>query len=239
GAAAPMGIVLPVPHGPVMAVDLNGNGRSDLVWGEAFGHSTNPYRYALSKVLDDGAGGFGPIEGDTLVNNSPQLGITQARLAAGDLDGDGDLDVVCLVGFFDSWMGWLLNDGVGGLTLSGVTGNLTEAGPLAVRDLDGDGLADLIHHHSDGGDFNVDVYPSLGGGTIGARVRFIGADACGGMPVEDFNGDGALDIAALDGVNGTLVVLRNTTPQGGPTPTAVSLVAARAVEEGIELEWFG
>lgn len=238
GVPVPLGIALP-PHGALMAEDLDGNGRSDLVWTEPTAHSVHPYRLAVFHRLDDGAGGFGPTESDTLVTDDHHLSMVGPRLCGGDMDGDGDRDVVCLVGGFDSWLGWCLNDGAGGLSFSGATGHLSDGGPLKLADLDGDGLDDVIVHHRDGGDFQLIVHPATGGGTIGAPLRFLGADTVGDIAVEDFNGDGALDIAAIDGINGTLVVLRNTSEPDLPTPTAVSLVAARIADDGIALEWFG
>ena len=78
------------------------------------------------------------------------LGGTYAA-AAGDLDGDGDLDVV-LVSMFNDWrkpggtasVVWLENDGKQNFTARQIADRPTHLATVAVGDLNGDGRADIV-----------------------------------------------------------------------------------------------
>jgi hypothetical protein len=109
---------------------------------------------------------------------------------------------------------------------------------VKVRDLDRDGLSDVIIHQVDGFDFDLTTTPSLGDGAFGPLTDFTGANSCQGIVVEDFNGDGLPDVAALDGWDGGIVVLRNTTPAPDPTPVHAGFTSVRLEDGAVALEWF-
>lgn len=131
-----------------------------------------------------------------------------AGLAAGDLDGDGDTDLVA--GRFQRPPLVYLNDGTGHfapqedllLPIPGTTsgkkfgsGGVTIA--LALSDLDGDGLPEVI---TSGYGF-LALYPNLGGGALGSPELLLNDETVLGVylgfSVGDLDGDADLDIALI------------------------------------------
>ncbi|MFO0837944.1 MAG: VCBS repeat-containing protein [Phycisphaerae bacterium] len=137
-------------------VDLDGDGDLDAIVATT---ETNPAIGALSWLANDGAGTFGAS-----LQLAARGGITD--IAAGDLDRDGDADLVA-VGRSGSPV--VRNDGAAGFSVSWLagltTGNFCESvGPrtLALADMDSDGVLDLV--------VETFVYSTLSCGTTPASV---------------------------------------------------------------------
>jgi uncharacterized repeat protein (TIGR01451 family) len=166
------------------AADFTGDGVPDLALPDFEGES-------LHVFPGDGAGGFGPPT-TTALPSGPLY------IAAGDLNGDGDLDVVASVGDGvspDGTVVVLLGDGAGGF---GLTGSIPMETPpsLALGDLDGDHRPDLVTVVIVGDDSIVAIRAGNGTGGFGspAPIPLPGRWAAGAH-VSDFNGDGLADIA--------------------------------------------
>lgn len=116
-----------------------------------------------------------------------------AALAFGDMDDDGDLDMV--VGQRGRQNSVLLNDGAGALERQQPFGR---GGPtivsIASGDLNGDGAPDLVT--GEFGDRST-VYLNDGTGGMVAATRFGGGEnPIKGVELADIDGDGSLDIVA-------------------------------------------
>jgi hypothetical protein len=153
---------------------LNADARPDVLVGNGI---------SLEVYLNDGTG--------HLLAPATYSVAGQARqVSTGDLDGDGDLDVV-VPSRSAPTVAVFLNDGAGGLaaapTLSVPAGS---AVAVALGRFDGDATTDLAVATTG----EVLVYPGLGNGAFGATpLHLVGA----GVPLltaADFDGDGRTDL---------------------------------------------
>jgi FG-GAP-like repeat len=145
--------------------------------------------------------------------------------AAGDLDGDHDLDLAVAFGTSNA-VAILINDGSGGFTLAASVG--VGAGPRAVvlADLDGDG--DLDAATADEGGSTVSVVWNGGAGWSAGPVL-----PCGAGPrsllAADLDGDGAIDLVSANTTANTISVILGQ--PGGTFAPAISLAAGASPRE--------
>ena len=176
--------------------DIDGDGDLDLVAGTGDRYYTPDSSYFNTIWKNDGSGVF-TNTGQTLGNNSTRA------LALGDIDGDGDLDLVAGNSGTNSTV-WK-NDGQGTFTLS--VRNLppvdrvdpAHLGTLALGDLDGDGDLDLVLPFlcssaipTTCADGSTSLYLNDGSGAFGLARTFSGYT--GAVALGDLDGDGDLDL---------------------------------------------
>lgn len=167
----------------VAVADVDGDGDLDLL-----SSSRDDNRIAWYENTD-GAGSFG----------AQQTISTEAygafRVATGDVDGDGDVDVLS-ASWSDRKFAWYENtDGAGSFGAQQVIANDRDfALDIGVYDLDGDGDLDVLG--SSRNDDTVVWYANTdGAGTFGAgRVVSTSADGSDRVVAADIDGDGDLDI---------------------------------------------
>ncbi|MFS0836331.1 FG-GAP repeat domain-containing protein [Paenibacillus sp. 1P03SA] len=183
------------PHASVHAVDWNADGKIDLLVSDATG--------AVQIALGEGGGRFAPLT--ALQDPSGPIKVPGPALAAaGDLGGQGFPDLI--VGDADGKVRVYRAPQAGALRLS-AGAVVADAGAKyaapSVRDMDGDGRADLVVGSNEG---DLRVFRQESGGTFtaqgsvnGATLNQMGTNALVGghnsVPVwHDVNHDGVADL---------------------------------------------
>jgi hypothetical protein len=121
-------------------------------------------------------------------------------LATGDVDGDGDIDVVAAQAYAVGGFALLRNEGEGRLAQPVSYPGGGRAADIVLVDLNGDGTLDVAVSDSDAVSVGntISVYLGNGDGTFGARqVTSVGAGVVVpvGIAAADFDNDGAVDLA--------------------------------------------
>lgn len=143
------------------------------------------------------------------------LGADIERIATGDLDRDGRIDMVALAPATGNVHG-LAGDGALGFT---ATFNLSEGtlpADIALADINRDGRLDLISAIE--GDDVVSVRLGDGAGSFGIATTIATPPGPAAVAIGDVDNDGAPDIVVACATVSLLAVLRNTTPIGSATP---------------------
>lgn len=199
--------------------DFNTDGKLDIVTVGAAG-SGGASTESVSMLLGNGDGSFGAPKTYPTGNLVVDHEMTEA-VVVGDVNGDGRLDVV--TGGFDDnnlatgkivhSMSVLLGNGDGtlqaamplssGIPLNSISYQSEETTDLVLADLNGDGRLDIVGatHSANSSVFNM---LGNGDGTFQPASKWSNGSSPAGdemttsISVGDINGDGRLDIAALD-----------------------------------------
>ena len=198
--------------------DLDGDGDVDLL-------VLNTLSSDVSVLRNNGDGTFEAQARHAVPGVTPRgnlnlnFRIPGPFLAAGDFDNDGSVDVAIPCG---SKVRFLVNDGVGGFTLSPVTCSMSipEAYALVAADLDDNGWVDVAatSFHGAGGPECLMVYLSRGPLVFDPEARYdagwitnqTSIQYATGLAAGDADADGDLDLVVCHEVGGeTMVLLRN------------------------------
>lgn len=140
---------------------------------------------------------------------STVVGSQPSGVAAGDFDGDGDLDLAATVDNPDRVV-LLANDGAGNYTLAGsvLLPNSSSPGKLVAGDFDGNGTTDLAVALKD----NAAIIILSNGGAMNftATGTFGVGDEPRGLAIGDIDGDGDLDLAVANRDGNSASVLTNS-----------------------------
>lgn len=191
-------VVGPMAGRPVLA-DFDGDGALDVAvaCGTCCGSQPDPRSGHIAVLLGDGRGGLRPAMG------SPHKLVDSTRkLAAGDVDEDGKLDLVAAAHSTDEFT-VLFGDGRGGFA-AGLDGprplgptNKPHTHDVALVDLDGDGHLDVLATQSNAN--RLAVARGRGNGAFAAPTHVtIARHPYDAIAALDFDGDGRRDVAVPD-----------------------------------------
>jgi hypothetical protein len=169
-------------YSAAVTTNLNGDGFDDFVT------VTNIGNISVHALLSDSSGHLHP--GSTYVTSygPPSWDAFYYHpVAAGDLDADGDTDLVI------SMVGVLLGDGTGSFSAGGNYGS--GAGGAVLGDFTGDGNIDIAMAPVYPG--GVTILRGQGNGAFSAAESFAANSGPYAIVATDFNGDGWLDVATL------------------------------------------
>jgi hypothetical protein len=182
----------------VVAGDFNRDGALDV----AVVAQHVPANPAVHLVLGNGSGGWLGVNSFPV----PLSGLRPVTLAAGDVDNDGDLDVVTADTASTDIVA-LLGDGLGNLVAQPKFASVFGTTSVTLADFDGDGILDLgVARELSGG---ISVFTGDGLGGFAGRRDFAFTDDAFGLAAGDFDGDGRPDLAGSSRLNNKAVLLVN------------------------------
>ncbi|MDT8303290.1 MAG: FG-GAP-like repeat-containing protein, partial [Sedimentisphaerales bacterium] len=192
----------------VYACDMDGDGDNDVLAASR----TLQVNDKIAWYENQGGGSFGSEHVISTQVDDPY------HVYAGDLDGDGDNDVIS-TSYNDDKIAWYEN--LGGGTFSGqqvISTQANGAWSSYVCDLDGDGDNDVLSASSD--DDTVAWYENQGGGAFGSqRVISTQADRVRSVFACDLDGDGDNDVLSASVTDDKVAWYENLGMGATPTYT--------------------
>ncbi|MEO7298160.1 MAG: immunoglobulin domain-containing protein [Verrucomicrobiota bacterium] len=209
----------------VKIVDLDGDGKSDLVVANNTENTISVYR------------NIGTNGSLTLGSFAPRInfavGASPRHVTIGDIDGDGKRDIVVANNGGSTVSVFRNISTPGDFTVNSLAPKVdfstgTNPNQLALVDLNGDGKLDLATANS--GTSTLSIFrntASVGNITassFAARVDFPASTQSGGLAAADIDGDGKPDLALSNLGGNSISLFRNTTPVGNAAITLATKV---------------
>ena len=191
----------------ILPADLDGDGRMDLLVVNRGDHTLSVFQNVFSG---------GPLAPSSLVRVTQLLTEQVPHSAAiGDLDGDGLPDVaVAVLGRLLLFRNTTDSNGIGFALAKVIVAPLDEPATVALADIDGDGLPEVLCTRFMGDRLGVWMNTS----TPGTLRLDLQSSLAYGLSTDllapDFNGDGKPDLCLAQSNGGGVVALRNSSEPG-------------------------
>jgi FG-GAP-like repeat len=195
-----------------IVADLDGNGLPDIAVSE---YHVNSVQVALRQPSG--------LYTSTTYGTAAGVGFQPDSLAAGDVDGDGDVDLV-VVNSFDRTFTVLKNGGTGAFTVAQTLALGMSAFDIALGDLDGDGDRDLVAV-GNATAREVAVFSNTGG-TFAFSREYLVAGTPGAVVLARLDSDAGLDVAVSASADNSVSVLWNTGTGVLSAPVRLATAAA-------------
>lgn len=172
----------------VVIGDFNEDNRKDVAVACAF-----PSGDGVTVLLGNGDGTLDPYVNYNAGNQTP------AKLAIGDLNGDGHQDLITANGqLANNSISYL--PGAGDGTFGAASVFIGGQGPadVAVGDFNGDGKQDIVSADAEGSIGTVTLLRGNGDGTVKGPPNLV-VETPGNVVADDFTGDGNVDLAVVSG----------------------------------------
>jgi len=192
----------------VLVADFDGDGKPDIAVGDS-GRAGGGTLSVFRNTSTPGTISFEPRVAHTAD--------TARRIAMGDLDRDGKVDIVVSSNSAKEFLIFQNASEVGTLSFSRVAALPVVNFPssLELADLDQDGLLDLVGAIHEAG--VVSVYPNVtsdGAISFGSRLDFPAGDVPDGPGVGQFDGEGGLDVVVTNVFSDKVLLLLNRSTPG-------------------------
>ncbi len=194
---------------------LNG---SELSVNIQLGYSTNSVGFSLSSFLNGGGSASAVGDGTFKAGVNYIGGTASSGTELGDLDGDGDLDMVVSDHFGPNGVQVFLNNGNGTFQARTAYGAGRDFYDLKLKDFNGDGRLDIVA--GDYGNEKIQLYMNTGTGTFTTGLSFLADADPTFMDVADINGDTFQDVVVNSQTTGKVDVFLGT--GGGSFAASVS-----------------
>jgi len=184
-----------VRYSSIALGDIDSDGDLDLIVTGLDNSSVK----RLDEYINDGSGNFtGPLSFGT--------GIQSSSIALGDIDNDGDLDLIVTGdddGSAPHRLDKYINDGSGNFAGPVSFGTGVKSSSISLGDIDNDGDLDLIVTGFDGSTTHLDKYINDGSGNFTGPTAFGTSVGNSSIALGDIDNDGDLDLILTGWVSGT------------------------------------
>jgi hypothetical protein len=189
----------------IVTGDLDGDGRPDIV-------SVNG-SYSISIIRNTSTGGAVSFEPKMDYATSSYPG----GISIGDLDGDGNLDIVVSNSHSNTISVFRNTSSVGSISFAAKIDFDVSLYPegLSVGDLDGDGKPDLAITNNNSSTVSILKNTSINRSiSFSAKVDFLTGTHPVNVSIGDLDGDSKPDLIVANNLNNTISTLRNTSTNG-------------------------